>query len=94
MVSNNLRIRDPFPACGAEEMLGFDARVAEEVVRGYHGHEVGARHGGPVTFADLRVVDEEGWGEDAVEARPVLMGVFVSRVSRGERVRKVGTFAS
>ena len=62
MVSNDLSIRDALPAGGAEEMLGLDAGIAEEVIVRYHFQEVGGGHGFPAAFADVGVVDEEGWG--------------------------------
>ena len=68
VVSDDLSVRDTLPAGGAEEMLGLDAGVAEEVVVGYHLEKVGGGHGFPAAFADFGVVDKEGWGEDFAEA--------------------------
>lgn len=73
VVANYLVVGDALPAGRAEEMLGRNARVTEEVVVSYHGHEVCCRHGGPAGFADVGVVDEEGGGDDGAEAGPVLV---------------------
>lgn len=54
-------------------MLGFDAGVAEEIVVGHHGHEVGRWHGFPASFADGGVVYEEGGCNDGFESFPVLV---------------------
>jgi hypothetical protein len=72
VVADDLGVRDALPARGAEEMLGLDARVAEKVVVGYHGEEVGGGHGFPAWLADVCVVDEESGCEDLAEAVPVL----------------------
>ena len=68
VVSDDLSVRNALPAGGAEEMLGLDAGVAEEVVVGYHLEKVSGGHGFPAPFADFGVVDKEGWGEDFAEA--------------------------
>lgn len=71
-MSNNIIIRDLFPAGGTEKMLGFDTGVAEEIIIGYHGHKVGGGHGVPAAFADGGVVNEEGGCDDGFETFPVL----------------------
>jgi hypothetical protein len=53
-------------------VLCLHARVAEEIVVGYHGHKFFGGHGGPAGFANVGVVDQEGWGDDTAEAGPVL----------------------
>jgi hypothetical protein len=58
--------------------LSLDTRVTEEVVVGYHGHEIGGRHGGPCAFADGGVVYEQCGSNDAAETVPVLERVLES----------------
>ena len=72
VVADNLGVRDALPACHAEQVLGLDTWVAEEVVVGHHGHEFGGGHVVPAWLADVGVVNEECWGDDAAETRPVL----------------------
>lgn len=54
-------------------MLRRNARITEEVVVSYHGHEVFRWHGGPAGFADVCVVNKEGGGDDGAETGPVLV---------------------
>jgi hypothetical protein len=63
-------------------VLCLYARVAKEIIVAYHVHEFFGGHGGPAGFADVGVVNEEGWGDDATEASPVLS--FMLGGERGE----------
>ena len=53
-------------------MLGLDAWIAEEIVIGYHGHELGSGHGFPAAFANGGVVYEKLGRDDGFESFPVL----------------------
>lgn len=72
MVPDNFCLRDTFPARCTEQVLRFDAGVAQKTIRGYHVHEILARHGRPRSFADLRVINAESGRENTAEAVPVL----------------------
>lgn len=78
-MSNDFAVRNALPVMGTEKMLGLDARVAEEIVVGDHGHEFFRWHGGPAGFADVGVVNEEGGCDDGAETSPVLEERGVSR---------------
>ena len=78
VVADDLGIRYSFPACSSEQMLSLDTWVTEEVIVGYHGHEIGGGHGRPGAFADGGVVYEEGGSNDAAETVPVLRRVLES----------------
>jgi hypothetical protein len=53
-------------------VLSLDTRVTQEVIFGYHGHEVRSRHGVPAAFANGGVVYKKGGSNDASETVPVL----------------------
>lgn len=74
VVPDDLGVGDALPARHAEEVLRVDAWVAEEVVVGHHGQELGLRHGFPAWLSDLGVVALEGGCEDGLETGPVLEG--------------------
>jgi len=57
-------VGDLDPARGADEVLGLDAWIAEEVGRGRHGEKGGSGHVFPARLSDCRVVDEEGGREN------------------------------
>lgn len=72
MMSNDIIIWDFLPAGSTEKMLGLDAWIAEEIVIGYHGHELGSGHGFPAAFANGGVVYEKLGRDDGFESFPVL----------------------
>lgn len=57
MPPDDLVIGDLFPACAADEVLGFEERVAEDGGVGGHDYEVIGGHGFPHFVEERAVVD-------------------------------------
>lgn len=72
MVANDLGIGDLFPPGLAQQMLGLDGGVTQEVHVRNHGHVVFRRHVIPLSQSDLPVVHGKGRGDDASKSIPVL----------------------
>lgn len=75
-----------FPFRGADEVLGFEQGVAEDVGGGGHGYVVVCGEGFPDFVEEGAVVYAHGWGDALAEAGPVLRlwGLGGSFMRRGE----------
>ena len=60
MVPRYLGLARLHPLCGADEVLGFEQRVAEDVRVGGHGDELGEGHRVPDAVEEGGVVDLGG----------------------------------
>lgn len=90
MIADDFCVRDAFPARLADEVLGFEQRVAEHGGRGYHGDEVRGGHGFPEFVEEGAVVDAQGGGDAAGETGPVFgvvaVGPFVEAGVQAQRI--------
>ena len=74
---------DHLPFGGTAEVLSLEGGVAEDRGGRDHGEEVRGGHSGPGFVEEGGVVYDEGWGDDAGEAAPVLQWVVVVSGERG-----------